>query len=181
MTKARLVLRWTPIAWAGSRGPESTEWARLSSQRWKVPKHGPIRACQHWGVCSSGPSAGALAQSPVPVLFLCPSLSLWLFPARQLPRSLQDSGQPPSPTASLHRAAAPSRRAAYATISLRGLFLSSALCRLGHGRREWPDGLHCRHLGLFSHMSMARWLVPCCFLVFLAPSLHQPRLCELPR
>lgn len=27
----------------------------------------------------------------------------------------------------------------------------------------------------------ARWLVSCCFLVFLAPSLHQPRLCEMPR
>ncbi|KAK0744137.1 hypothetical protein B0T18DRAFT_416658 [Schizothecium vesticola] len=28
-------------------------------------------------------------------------------------------------------------------------------------------------------MWMVRWLVSCCFLVFLAPSLHQPRLCEM--
>lgn len=69
------------------------------------------------------------------------------------------------------------RRAAYATTSLRGLFLTLqalSLCRLGHGRREWwPDGLNCRHLSS-SRCQPARWLVSCCFLVFLAPSVSSP-------
>lgn len=48
-----------------------------------------------------------------------------------------------------------------------------SLCRLGHGRREWPDGLNCRHLSS-SRCQPARWLVSCCFLVFLAPSVSSP-------
>lgn len=68
------------------------------------------------------------------------------------------------------------RRVAYATTSLRGLFLTLealSLCRLGHGRREWPEGLNCRHLSS-SRCQPARWLVSCCFLVFLAPSVSSP-------
>lgn len=68
------------------------------------------------------------------------------------------------------------RRAADATTSLRGLFLTLqalSLCRLGHGRREWPDGLNCRQLSS-SRCQPARWLVSRCFLVFLAPSVSSP-------
>jgi hypothetical protein len=181
--KERLVERWTPLPGGQARRVRAESTERLDS----APKDGRCRNMAQSGLASTGELfqwTKCWCRGPKPLSLFFFSVHLYL----GLPSTffLLVNCHARCKTMANHHLQRPlciaqprqDRRAAYATVSLRGLFLSSSLCRLDRGRREWTDGLDCRHLDLLSHMWTARWLASCCFLVFLAPSRHQPRLWE---
>ncbi|KAK1836946.1 hypothetical protein QBC39DRAFT_337748 [Podospora conica] len=165
----------TALLYHSGQGPDGSPESRL-----QLPKIEPQAQGTLYQASSAWSNQGSPALSINPVNFLSPPSISCSSPSTTTNHHLQQPLCIKQPRQD--------RPAAYATTSLRGLFPSPSrpfsLCRLLHGRREWPVDVNCRHRYLHGSselpqhgaLGLTRWLVSCCFLVFLAPARLFPSL-----